>query len=95
MQASAADMHDIRDEGISLLCSQAVEPLGRSADTATPVLALKGVNDPIQQSSVAIARGLGRLGISVHTIVPHAGSAYQRRWERYVARRRASSTLFM
>ena len=55
--------------------------------TATPVLLLKGVRDPLQQAGLAIARSLGRWGVPVHGIYDDVTSPGAR--SRYVRTRRA------
>ncbi len=71
----------------------------RAIQRSTPVLLLKGVADPLQQSGVAIARSLGRLGVAVHGVydavdVPGARSRYvQSRSAWDVARSAREATL--
>ena len=45
------------------------------SEISTPVVVLQGVRDPVQQSGVAVARSLGRLGVAVYGVFATDGAA--------------------
>jgi D-aspartate ligase len=47
-------------------------------NTSTPVLALQGAEDPVQQGGIELARSLGRLGIATYGIFTHPRTAAAR-----------------